>query len=114
MLVRSNYCWQDLAGLTERAPWVVAFVFGLLHGLGFAGALSEVGLPAHAVPMALLFFNVGVEVGQLAFVAAVLGVIATGKCIPMKAPAWSRRLTPTAIGGVAMFWVFERVMGFWG
>ena len=57
--------------LTARAPWLVAFVF-LLHGLGFAGALREVGLPQTDIPLALLFFNVGVEVGQLAFIAAVV------------------------------------------
>ena len=58
--------------LTTRLPWLVAFSFGLLHGFGFAGALAEVGLPQHAIPVALLFFNLGVEVGQLVFVAAVL------------------------------------------
>src|SRR4051812_34802666 len=58
--------------LTARRPWLVAFCFGLLHGFGFAGALAEVGLPHHAIPIALLFFNLGVEIGQLAFVGAVL------------------------------------------
>ena len=62
-------------GLTVRLPWLVAFSFGLLHGLGFAGALAEVGLPQTAIPLALLFFNVGVEIGQLVFVAAVLSLI---------------------------------------
>src|ERR1700704_6362489 len=61
--------------VTARLPWLVAFSFGLLHGLGFAGALAEVGLPQHAIPVALLFFNLGVEIGQLAFVAAVLSLI---------------------------------------
>ena len=61
--------------LTARLPWLVAFSFGLLHGFGFAGALAEVGLPQHAIPVALLFFNVGVEIGQLVFVAAVLSSI---------------------------------------
>ena len=58
----------------RRLPWLVAFAFGLLHGFGFAGALSEVGLPTHAIPLALLFFNVGVELGQLLFVAAVMAL----------------------------------------
>ena len=58
--------------MTERWPWVVSFTFGLLHGFGFAGALSEVGLPQTAIPVALLFFNVGVEIGQLLFIAAVV------------------------------------------
>ena len=66
-------------GLTERYPWVVAFTFGLLHGFGFAGALAEIGLPQKAIPIALLFFNVGVEVGQLLFIAAVLAVTGLGQ-----------------------------------
>ena len=68
-------------GLTFRRPWIVAFLFGLLHGLGFASALSEVGLPANAIPAALLFFNLGVEIGQLLFIAAVLAVIAGSRRI---------------------------------
>ena len=64
-------------GIAARAPWLVAFAFGLLHGFGFAGALSEVGMPAGHIPVALLFFNLGVEVGQLLFVAAVLGLDAS-------------------------------------
>ena len=58
-------------GLASKQPWLVAFAFGLLHGLGFAGALAEIGLPANAIPLALLFFNIGVEIGQLLFIAAV-------------------------------------------
>ena len=61
--------------LTARLPWLVAFAFGLLHGLGFAGALSEVGLPGHAIPVALLFFNIGVELGQLLFIAGVMASV---------------------------------------
>ncbi len=72
---------QGNAGLTERFPWVVAFTFGLLHGFGFASALNEVGLPQAAIPVALLFFNVGVEIGQLLFIAAVFAVIALARRI---------------------------------
>jgi hydrogenase/urease accessory protein HupE len=100
------------AGLTERAPWVVAFAFGLLHGLGFAGALREVGLPQQAIPLALLFFNVGVELGQLAFIAVVVTLIASARRLLIDVPAWGWRVTPYAIGTVAMFWVIERVTGF--
>ena len=100
------------SGLTERAPWVVAFTFGLLHGLGFAGALSEVGLPQQAIPWALLFFNVGVELGQLAFVLTVLGLIAIAHRLPLRAPPWGWRVVPHAIGVVAMFWVIERITAF--
>jgi hydrogenase/urease accessory protein HupE len=108
-IVRSR---QGRPGMTERAPWLIAFTFGLLHGLGFAGALSEVGLPQQAIPAALLFFNVGVELGQLAFVAAVLAVISVARHLPMRAPAWTWRLVPYAIGSLAMFWVIQRTSGF--
>jgi hypothetical protein len=99
-------------GLTHRWPWVISFTFGLLHGFGFAGALSEVGLPAHAIPFALLSFNVGVEIGQLLFVAAVLGLFAIARRVRLPSPAWIARATPYAIGSVAMFWVFQRVAAF--
>ena len=99
-------------GLTARAPWIVAFSFGLLHGFGFAGALAEVGLPQTAIPVALLMFNVGVEVGQLLFVAAVLVMRALVVRLPIPRPAWTPYLVPYAIGSVAMFWVVERVGAF--
>lgn len=96
-------------GLTERAPWIVAGIFGLLHGFGFAGALSEVGLPANDIPLALLLFNVGVEAGQLAFVAVVLATLAVARRIRLPALEWARLAPPYAIGAVAMFWVIERI-----
>ena len=103
-------------GLTQRRPWIVAFSFGLLHGLGFAGALAEVGLPPLSIPMALLFFNVGVEIGQLIFIAGVLGAIAVAHRIARRlkidAPAWWWRLPPYAIGGIASFWVVQYVAAF--
>ncbi|MGE0639925.1 MAG: HupE/UreJ family protein [Thermoanaerobaculia bacterium] len=99
-------------GLTARAPWIVAFTFGLLHGLGFAGALSQVGLPQQAIPLALLFFNLGVELGQLAFVAVVLALLALGRRMPVRGPAWSWRIAPYAIGSLAMFWVIQRALAF--
>ncbi len=102
------------SSLTVRWPWVVAFVFGLLHGFGFAGALREVGLPNHAIPVALLFFNVGVEVGQLLFVAAVLaGMAALRKwSAPMAGGGAPVVRLSYAIGGVAAFWVLERITSF--
>jgi hypothetical protein len=105
-------------GFTERNPWVVAFIFGLFHGLGFAGALSEVGVPQHEVPLALLMFNVGVEIGQIAFVCAVLAVIFVVRQLRIPAlpgPALRRAVAPVpiyAIGGLAAFWTIERVMSF--
>lgn len=100
------------AGLTRRAPWIVAFAFGLLHGFGFAGALADVGLPAHAVPTALLFFNVGVEIGQLLFVAALLLAWVALRRMPW--PQWAWRVPVYAIGGTAAFWTIERIAGFSG
>jgi hydrogenase/urease accessory protein HupE len=99
-------------GLTARAPWIVAFSFGLLHGFGFAGALAQVGLPQKAVPLALLTFNVGVEVGQLMFVAVALAARAALARLPAPKQAWMSFATPYAIGCVAMFWVIERVAAF--
>jgi hydrogenase/urease accessory protein HupE len=99
-------------GLTERWPWMVAFVFGLLHGLGFASALREVGLPETAIPTALLFFNLGVELGQLAFVGVVLALLASLRSLQLSTPAWSWRLASYGIGAVAMYWTIERVVAF--
>ncbi len=100
-------------GLTERAPWVVAFTFGLLHGFGFAGALSEVGLPDSAIPVALLLFNVGVEVGQLLFVFAVLILALVWKKLPLATPRWAWAVPTYAIGTLAAFWTVERILSFW-
>lgn len=102
---------QGRSGWTHRAPWTVAFSFGLLHGLGFAGALSEVGLPEQAIPLALLLFNLGVEAGQLLFVAAVLGVGALAARLPLRAPGWLGWAPAYGIGSVAALWTVERVMG---
>jgi hypothetical protein len=101
---------QGSEGLT--APWLVAFAFGLLHGLGFAGALSEVGLPEGHIPLALLFFNIGVEIGQLMFIATVLAVFALARRMRLFRPRWAGLAAPYAIGSVAMFWVVERVAAF--
>jgi hydrogenase/urease accessory protein HupE len=107
---------QGRPGLTRRYPWVVAFTFGLLHGLGFASALAEVGLPPLSIPVALLFFNVGVEIGQLIFIAAVFAVIAALRWIArgsrLPPPGWLWRVAPYAIGGTASYWVFERIAAF--
>ena len=96
--------------LTQRIPWLMAFSFGLLHGFGFAGALSEVGMPQQAVPLALLFFNVGVEIGQLIFVAVVLGAAWALHRARLTPPRWLPRATAYAVGSVAAFWVFERTI----
>jgi hydrogenase/urease accessory protein HupE len=97
--------------LMERAPWTVAFTFGLLHGFGFAGALAEVGLPQADIPVALLLFNVGVELGQLAFVGAVLSLIWLVQRAVGPTPQWLPRAAAYGIGTVAAYWVFVRTLG---
>lgn len=101
---------QGHPGITRRWPWLVAFTFGLLHGFGFAGALTEIGLPEHAIPLALLFFNLGVEAGQLMFIAAVLLVWAGLR--RMTWPVWVWRVPVYAIGSLAAFWTIDRIAGF--
>ena len=107
---------QGRIGLTARKPWIIAFAFGLLHGLGFAGALAEVGLPENSIPLALLFFNIGVEAGQILFILAVLALYHLAKKL-IAARFDLKRLEPIPvylIGGLASYWVIERVTGFWG
>ena len=89
-----------------------ALAFGLLHGLGFASALRAVGLPETAIPAALLFFNLGVELGLLAFVAGVLALVVPARHLWSRPSAWSWRLAPYGIGAVAMYWTIERVVAF--
>jgi len=100
-------------GAAARWPWLVAFLFGLLHGFGFAGALAEVGLPEQAIPVALVFFNVGVELGQLLFIS---GVLLFGwllhKFKHPKLVDWAETLVVYVIGGLSSFWLFERIAAF--
>lgn len=95
--------------LTADRPWLIAFCFGLLHGFGFAGALAELGLPRDEVPLALFAFNVGVELGQLAFIAAVLAVAAVARKFSIRGVDRVLRWAPYAIGSFAAFWFVERV-----
>ncbi len=103
-------------GMTTRWPWAVSFTFGLMHGFGFAGALAEVGLPQSSIPIALLFFNVGVEIGQLLFVAAVVAVIGAGwravQGLRLPQPIWLWRLPSYGIGALASFWLIQRIASF--
>lgn len=115
---------SDSAGLAKRKPWLVALAFGLLHGLGFAGALSDVGLPSHAIPIALAFFNIGVEAGQLIFITAALCVFTLASAIlrirpqARKSGIWAVAevfAVPAAysIGILGAFWLIERTASFW-
>ena len=97
---------------SERFPWLIAFTFGLVHGLGFAGALSEIGIPQNEVPLALLMFNVGVETGQVLFVVAVSLLLLALRKFQANGAMVLTRAAPYAIGGVAAFWTITRVGSF--
>ena len=107
-LLRANKGEMSLA---QSWPWAIAFTFGLLHGLGFAGALNEIGLPEQSIPLALLFFNIGVELGQLLFIAAVLVAGAIIRRVVRTPPNLAPQLSAYAIGAIAAFWTIERVAG---
>jgi hypothetical protein len=98
--------------LAERYPWLIAFTFGLVHGLGFAGALSEIGIPQNEVPLALLMFNVGVETGQVLFVVTVSLLLAGLHRVNPHSSRLVGRTVPYAIGGIAAFWTIQRVASF--
>lgn len=120
MFVASELAQRDgrSARLSVRYPWSVSFAFGLLHGFGFAGALREIGLPHSDVPLALLSFNLGVEIGQLLFVAAVLAAgAALHRALPTAQALFApgRRLATTgayAIGGISAVWFIDRMSAF--
>ena len=103
---------SGLPSLAQRQPWLIAFPFGLLHGLGFAGALSEVGLPPHDIPAALLSFNLGIEAGQMAFVLAVMAAFHGLALAAPRVVAWVRRALPYLIGSVASYWLIARTLAF--
>jgi len=98
------------ASFTLRNPWVVAFAFGLLHGLGFAGALAEVGLPRADIPLALFLFNVGVEIGQLAFVAVLLGLAWAARTSGIRWPQVVELLPAYAVGSLGAYWTIQRTL----
>ncbi len=114
---------QGRARLASRAPWLIAFAFGLLHGFGFSGALRDVGLPQRDIPLALLSFNLGVEAGQLLFVALVVAALSAATRLagrrgaaahgPWLSEALIRTPVAYAIGSIAAFWTVQRVAGFW-
>ena len=102
------------ATLMRRRPWLMALGFGFLHGLGFAGTLRAAGLPADAVPLALLGFNVGIEIGQLAFVLAVLALRAGLRPALARLPAWADAVPTYAMGTLAACWMIERARALFG
>jgi len=113
LAVEIMYTQQGTYSIAAKWPWLVAFIFGLLHGFGFAGALTEVGLPQHAIPLALIFFNIGVELGQLLFVAVVL-ILAwlIYRLNQLKVMGWVKTAAVYSIGGISSFWLLERIYAF--
>jgi hydrogenase/urease accessory protein HupE len=104
-IVRSR---RGESSLTIRFPWVVAFLFGLLHGFGFASGLSTAGMPKSELPLALLFFNVGVELGQLVFVSGALGLAKSFRVLEVRWPRWVAALPAYTVGGLGAYWTIQR------
>jgi hypothetical protein len=101
--------WRGQTSFTIRHPWVVAFAFGLLHGFGFASAMTSAGLPRQDLPVALLSFNIGVEVGQLGFVALILAMERSFRVLEVRWPRWVQALPAYTVGTLGAFWTIQRV-----
>jgi hydrogenase/urease accessory protein HupE len=106
--------WRGGTSLTIRNPWIVAFAFGLLHGFGFASGLAQTGLPQSDIPLALLSFNFGVEVGQLGFVALVLLLEQSFKVLEISWPRAVEMLPAYSVGSLGAFWTVDRVIAMLG
>jgi hydrogenase/urease accessory protein HupE len=102
--------YKGINGFAYQYPWMVSFLFGLLHGLGFASALQDVGLPENNIPLALLLFNVGVEAGQLTFVFLLLLLMAGIQRLKVRFPLWNYKIPAYLIGTLSMYWFIERVV----
>ena len=102
--------WRGQTSFTIRHPWVVAFGFGLLHGFGFASGLSTVGMPRAEIPLALLMFNIGVELGQLAFVFLMLLLVRAFRVLELHWPRWAELLPGYAVGSLGAFWTIQRTV----
>jgi HupE / UreJ protein len=102
--------WRGQTSFTIRHPWVVAFAFGLLHGFGFASALTSAGLPHAELPLALLSFNVGVEIGQIGFVLLVLLLERAFRILEIRWPHWAQALPGYTVGSLGAFWTIQRVL----
>jgi HupE / UreJ protein len=102
--------WRGQTSFTIRHPWVVAFAFGLLHGFGFASALTSAGLPHAELPLALLSFNIGVEIGQIGFVLLVLLLERAFRILEIRWPHWAQALPGYTVGSLGAFWTIQRVL----
>jgi hydrogenase/urease accessory protein HupE len=98
----------ERVSLTIRYPWIVAFVFGLLHGFGFASGLTDLGLPQAEIPLALLLFNVGVEIGQVGFVVLIFVLDKSFHILEIRWPHWAELVPGYAVGSLGAFWTIER------
>ena len=105
-IVRS---WRGETSFTIRHPWVVAFAFGLLHGFGFASALIGAGLPPSELPLALVSFNIGVELGQLGFIALTLALEQSFRVLEIRWPRWVEALPGYTVGSLGAFWTVQRI-----
>jgi hydrogenase/urease accessory protein HupE len=101
--------WRGQSSFTIRQPWVVAFAFGLLHGFGFASALTSAGLPRAELPLALVSFNVGVEIGQLGFILLVLLLERAFRILEIHWPRWVQAVPGYTVGSLGAFWTVQRV-----
>ena len=102
--------WRGETSFTIRHPWIVAFAFGLLHGFGFASGLTTMGLPREEIPLALLLFNVGVEVGQLFFVGLILGLERSFRTLEIRWPRLVEALPGYAVGSLGAYWTLQRTV----
>jgi hydrogenase/urease accessory protein HupE len=106
--------WRGETSFTIRHPWVVAFAFGLLHGFGFASGLTAMGLPKAEIPLALLLFNVGVEIGQMFFVAVILLLERSFVTLAIRWPRWAEALPGYAVGSLGAYWTIQRTAMLFG
>ncbi|WP_374335019.1 HupE/UreJ family protein [Methyloversatilis sp.] len=101
--------WRGQSSFTIRHPWLVAFAFGLLHGFGFASGLARLGLPEGEIPLALLMFNIGVEIGQLGFVVGMLLLARSIRLLQLDRTVVLQRLPGYLVGSLGAFWTLQRV-----
>ena len=102
--------WRGQTSLTIRHPWIVAFAFGLLHGFGFASGLETIGLPSHQIALTLLMFNIGVEAGQLFFVAMILATLQSFRVLEFTWPNWAKLTPGYAVGSLGAYWTIQRLI----
>ena len=102
--------WRGETSFTIRHPWIVAFAFGLLHGFGFASGLTTMGLPRAEIPLALLLFNVGVELGQISFVILVLLLERSFRTLEIRWPRFAAALPGYVVGSLGAYWTIQRTL----